>query len=243
MKARFITNAALSVSALVFAAALPAAAQQAKSPAPAPAASSAKAASAEKAFVQKMDKVVQDGKKAGALNMDAVSKVFSDAAKLPVSDATMGKLVSMVSSAFPSEAPQVAAAAVKGYGSNVSESQVRNVVASAVSVQPKPYASVAPICDAVDKALTSNGASAVASMPHIATSVAEATPDNPLNAVEVRASTADTHHENIAAHEVGGGSLVMPGGIPVGATPTSADPQPDSVVTPPPSVSPANGAD
>ena len=153
MKARFVTKAALSALALAFAGTLPGMAQQTASPAAAPAVDQVKASAVEKAFMKKMADIVQAGLKAGALDMKAVSGVLSDAAKAGVSDHVMGAMVSMAAGAFPSNAPAVASAAVRSYGPGVKEEQVRNVIASAVSSQPHPYASVAPISEAVEKAL------------------------------------------------------------------------------------------
>lgn len=151
MKARFVTKAALSALALAFAGTLPGMAQQTASPAAAPAVDQVKASAVEKAFMKKMADIVQAGLKAGALDMKAVSGVLSDAAKAGVSDHVMGAMVSMAAGAFPSNAPAVASAAVRSYGPGVKEEQVRNVIASAVSSQPHPYASVAPISEAVEK--------------------------------------------------------------------------------------------
>lgn len=111
----------------------------------------------------------------------------------------------------------MASAAVKSYGSRVTEAQVRNIVSAAVSVQPKPYASVSPICAAVTKAL---GHSPVAmTMPSIAVEVAAGTPDNPLQGVITQTRGIVQPGEDAA-----GGALVMPGGVPVGGTPTSPAP-------------------
>lgn len=125
----------------------------------------------------------------------------------------MAQMVSMAAEAFPVNAPQVASAAVKSYGSRVTEAQVRNIVSAAVSVQPKPYASVSPICAAVTKAL---GHSPVAmTMPSIAVEVAAGTPDN---------VTTQTRGIVQPGEDAAGGALVMPGGVPVGGTPTSPAP-------------------
>ncbi|HJI14599.1 MULTISPECIES: hypothetical protein [Akkermansia] len=164
-----------------------------------------------------MADIVQAGLKAGALDMKAVSGVLNDAAKAGVSDHVMGAMVSMAAGAFPSNAPAVASAAVRSYGPGVKEEQVRNVIASAVSSQPHPYASVAPISEAVEKAL---GNSPVAgTVPSIAVAVAAQTPDNPLSGV-----TVQEHGLVKPVEDVAGGSLVLPGGLPVGGTPTSPAP-------------------
>ena len=215
MKARFVTKAALSALALAFAGTLPGMAQQTASPAAAPAVDQVKASAVEKAFMKKMADIVQAGLKAGALDMKAVSGVLNDAAKAGVSDHVMGAMVSMAAGAFPSNAPAVASAAVRSYGPG--EEQVRNVIASAVSSQPHPYASVAPISEAVEKAL---GNSPVAgTVPSIAVAVAAQTPDNPLSGV-----TVQEHGLVKPVEDVAGGSLVLPGGLPVGGTPTSPAP-------------------
>ncbi len=167
--------------------------------------------------MKKMADIVQAGLKAGALDMKAVSGVLNDAAKAGVSDHVMGAMVSMAAGAFPSNAPAVASAAVRSYGPGVKEEQVRNVIASAVSSQPHPYASVAPISEAVEKAL---GNSPVAgTVPSIAVAVAAQTPDNPLSGVPVQ-----EHGLVKPVEDVAGGSLVLPGGLPVGGTPTSPAP-------------------
>lgn len=214
MKARFVTKAALSALTLAFAGTLPGMAQQTASPAAAPAVDQVKASAVEKAFMKKMADIVQAGLKAGALDMKAVSGVLNDAAKAGVSDHVM---VSMAAGAFPSNAPAVASAAVRSYGPGVKEEQVRNVIASAVSSQPHPYASVAPISEAVEKAL---GNSPVAgTVPSIAVAVAAQTPDNPLSGV-----TVQEHGLVKPVEDVAEGSLVLPGGLPVGGTPTSPAP-------------------
>ena len=214
MKARFVTKAALSALTLAFAGTLPGMAQQTASPAAAPAVDQVKASAVEKAFMKKMADIVQAGLKAGALDMKAVSGVLNDAAKAGVSDHVMGAMVSMAAGAFPSNAP---AAAVRSYGPGVKEEQVRNVIASAVSSQPHPYASVAPISEAVEKAL---GNSPVAgTVPSIAVAVAAQTPDNPLSGV-----TVQEHGLVKPVEDVAEGSLVLPGGLPVGGTPTSPAP-------------------
>lgn len=214
MKARFVTKAALSALTLAFAGTLPGMAQQTASPAAAPAVDQVKASAVERAFMKKMADIVQAGLKAGALDMKAVSGVLNDAAKAGVSDHVM---VSMAAGAFPSNAPAVASAAVRSYGPGVKEEQVRNVIASAVSSQPHPYASVAPISEAVEKAL---GNSPVAgTVPSIAVAVAAQTPDNPLSGV-----TVQEHGLVKPVEDVAEGSLVLPGGLPVGGTPTSPAP-------------------
>lgn len=149
MKARFVTKAALSALALAFAGTLPGVAQQTA----APAVDSVKASAVEKVFIVKMADIVQAGLKAGALDVKAVSGVLNEAVKADVSDRVMGAMVSMAAGAFPSSAPAVASAAVRSYGSNIREGHVRNVIASAVSSQSNPYASVAPISEAVEKVL------------------------------------------------------------------------------------------
>ena len=216
MKARFVTKAALSALALAFAGTLPGMAQQTASPAAAPAVDQVKASAVEKAFMKKMADIVQAGLKAGALDMKAVSGVLNDAAKAGV-DHVMGAMVSMAAGAFPSNAPAVVSAAVRSYGPGVKEDRLRNVIASAVSSQPHPYASVAPISEAVEKAL---GNSPVAgTVPSIAVAVAAQTPDNPLSGV-----TVQEHGLVKPVEDVAGGSLVLPGGLPVGGTPTSPAP-------------------
>lgn len=214
MKARFVTKAALSALTLAFAGTLPGMAQQTASPAAAPAVDQVKASAVERAFMKKMADIVQAGLKAGALDMKAVSGVLNDAAKAGVSDHVMGAMVSMAAGAFPSNAPAVASAAVRSYGPGVKEEQVRNVIASAVSSQPHPWA---PISEAVEKAL---GNSPVAgTVPSIAVAVAAQTPDNPLSGV-----TVQEHGLVKPVEDVAEGSLVLPGGLPVGGTPTSPAP-------------------
>lgn len=218
MKARSITKTALSVLVLAFAGTLSGVAQQAASPSAVPAVDHVKASAAEKVFIQRMAATVEAGRKSGALDMKAVSAVLDSAVKAGVSDAVMAQMVSMAAGAFPANAPQVASAAVKSYGTRVTEANVRNIVSAAVSVQPKPYASVSPICVAVTKAL---GHSPVAmTMSSIAVEVAAETPDNPLQGVTTQA------HGLIAnpGEDAATGALVMPGGIPVGGTPTSPAP-------------------
>ena len=171
MKARFMTKTALSALALAFAGALPGVAQQTASPAAVPAVNKVKASAVEKAFMNQMAGVVQASLKAGALDMKAVTEILNAAVKAGVSDQVMGSLVSMAAGAFPGSAPAVASAAVKSYGTQVTEANVRNVIASAVAVQPHPYASVSPISEAVTKAL---GSSMVANaVPGIAVGVVE----------------------------------------------------------------------
>lgn len=218
MKARFVTKAALSALTLAFAGTLPGMAQQTASPAAAPAVDQVKASAVERAFMKKMADIVQAGLKAGCSGYEkAVSGVLNDAAKAGVSDHVMGAMVSMAAGAFPSNAPAVASAAVRSYGPGVKEEQVRNVIASAVSSQPHPYASVAPISEAVEKAL---GNSPVAgTVPSIAVAVAAQTPDNPLSGV-----TVQEHGLVKPVEDVAEGSLVLPGGLPVGGTPTSPAP-------------------
>ncbi len=179
-------------------------AQQAASPA-APAAQTVQVTKAEAVLLQKMESIVKAAKKAGSLDVKAVSAVLDKAAKTPVSDAVMSKLVALACSAAPEEAPKVAAAAAKAYGPAVTKAQVQNVVAAAVSTQPNHFASVQPICNAVKAAL---GNSPVAdSMGDIAILVAEDTPDNPLPDV--------TDSKNAA------GALVDPvGGDTVGTIPS-----------------------
>ena len=217
MKARFMTKTALSALALAFAGTLPGVAQQAASPAAAPAVNKVKASASDKAFMQKMAGVVQAGLKAGALDMKAVAEVLNAAVKAGVSDSAMGSMVSMAAGAFPADSPAIASSAVRSYGTQVTVAEVRNIVASAVAVQPKPYASVSPICEAVTKAL---GNSMVANaVPSIAVSVAAATPDNPLQGVTTQANGLVKPGE-----EASGGALLLPGGLPVGGTPTSPSP-------------------
>lgn len=217
MKARSITKTALSVLVFAFAGTLSGVAQQVASPSAAPAVDHVKASAAEKVFIQRMAAAVEAGRKSGALDMKAVSAILGSAVKAGVSDAVMAQMVSMAAEAFPVNAPQVASAAVKSYGSRVTEAQVRNIVSAAVSVQPKPYASVSPICAAVTKAL---GHSPVAmTMPSIAVEVAAGTPDNPLQGV-----TTQTRGIVQPGEDAAGGALVIPGGVPVGGTPTSPAP-------------------
>lgn len=213
MKARFMTKTALSALALAFAGALPGVAQQTASPAAVPAVNKVKASAVEKAFMNQMAGVVQASLKAGALDMKAVTEIL----KAGVSDQVMGSLVSMAAGAFPGSAPAVASAAVKSYGTQVTEANVRNVIASAVAVQPHPYASVSPISEAVTKAL---GSSMVANaVPGIAVGVAAQTPDNPLQGVTTQTSGLVRPGE-----EASGGALVLPGGLPVGGSATSPAP-------------------
>lgn len=217
MKARFMTKTALCALALAFAGTLPGVAQQAASPAAAPAVNKVKASASDKAFMKKMAGIVQAGLKAGALDMKAVAEVLNAAVKAGVSDSAMGSMVSMAAGAFPADSPAIASSAVRSYGTQVTVAEVRNIVASAVAVQPKPYASVSPICEAVTKAL---GNSMVANaVPSIAVSVAAATPDNPLQGVTTQANGLVKPGE-----EASGGALLLPGGLPVGGTPTSPSP-------------------
>lgn len=212
MKARFVTKAALSALALAFAGTLPGVAQQTA----APAVDSVKASAVEKVFIVKMADIVQAGLKAGALDVKAVSGVLNEAVKADVSDRVMGAMVSMAAGAFPSSAPAVASAAVRSYGSNIREGHVRNVIASAVSSQSNPYASVAPISEAVEKVLGNSPVAAAVSS--IAVDVAAQTPDNPLSGETVQGSGLASPDEGISE-----GSLVLPGGLSVG-TPTSPAP-------------------
>lgn len=217
MKARFMTKTALSALALAFAGALPGVAQQTASPAAVPAVNKVKASAVEKAFMNQMAGVVQASLKAGALDMKAVTEILNAAVKAGVSDQVMGSLVSMAAGAFPGSAPAVASAAVKSYGTQVTEANVRNVICSAVAVQPHPYASVSPISEAVTKAL---GSSMVANaVPGIAVGVAAQTPDNPLQGVTTQTSGLVRPGE-----EASGGALVLPGGLPVGGSATSPAP-------------------
>lgn len=212
-----MTKTALSALALAFAGTLPCVAQQTASPAAVPAVTKVKVSASDKAFMKKMADVVQAGLKAGALDMKAVAGILNAAVKAGVSDAAMGSMVSMAAGAFPADAPAIASLAVQSYGTQVTEAHVRNIVASAVAVQPKPYASVSPISEAVTKAL---GNSMVANaVPAIAVSVAAQTPDNPLQGV-----TTQTQSLVKPGEDVSGGALVMPGGTPVGGTPTSPSP-------------------
>lgn len=128
MKARFMTKTALSALALAFAGALPGVAQQTASPAAVPAVNKVKASAVEKAFMNQMAGVVQASLKAGALDMKAVTEILNAAVKAGVSDQVMGSLVSMAAGAFPGSAPAVASAAVKSYGTQVTEANVRNVI-------------------------------------------------------------------------------------------------------------------
>ena len=210
MKARFVTKAALSALALAFAGTLPGVAQQTASPAAAPAVDSVKASAVEKVFIVKMADIVQAGLKAGALDVKAVSGVLNEAVKADVSDRVMGAMVSMAAGAFPSSAPAVASAAVRSYGPNIREGHVRNVIASAVSSQSNPYASVAPISEAVEKVLGNSP---------VAAAVSSIAPDNPLSGETVQGSGLASPDEGISE-----GSLVLPGGLPVGGTPTSPAP-------------------
>lgn len=216
MKARFMTKTALSALALAFAGALPGVAQQTASPAAFRLVNKVKASAVE-GFLNQMAGVVQASLKAGALDMKAVTEILNAAVKAGVSDQVMGSLVSMAAGAFPGSAPAVASAAVKSYGTQVTEANVRNVIASAVAVQPHPYASVSPISEAVTKAL---GSSMVANaVPGIAVGVAAQTPDNPLQGVTTQTSGLVRPGE-----EASGGALVLPGGLPVGGSATSPAP-------------------
>lgn len=192
MKARFVTKAALSALALAFAGTLPGVAQQTA----APAVDSVKASAVEKVFIVKMADIVQAGLKAGALDVKAVSGVLNEAVKADVSDRVMGAMVSMAAGAFPSSAPAVASAAVRSYGSNIREGHVRNVIASAVSSQSNPYASVAPISEAVEKVLGNSPVAAAVSS--IAVDVAAQTPDNPLSGETVQGSGLASPDEGIS---------------------------------------------
>ena len=90
------------------------------------------------------------------------------------------------------------------------------MIASAVAVQPHPYASVSPISEAVTKAL---GSSMVANaVPGIAVGVAAQTPDNPLQDHLVPKGLVRP------GEEASGGALVLPGGLPVGGSATSPAP-------------------
>lgn len=216
MKARFMTKTALSALALAFAGALPGVAQQTASPAAVPAVNKVKASAVEKAFMNQMAGVVQASLKAGALDMKAVTEILNAAVKAGVSDQVMGSLVSMAAGAFPGSAPAVASAAVKSYGTQVTEANVRNVIACCGCAAP-PVASVSPISEAVTKAL---GSSMVANaVPGIAVGVAAQTPDNPLQGVTTQTSGLVRPGE-----EASGGALVLPGGLPVGGSATSPAP-------------------
>lgn len=176
---------------------------------------------AEAALIQKMVAIVQAGQKAGALNVAAVAAVFAEAAKINVTDVVMAKLVAIPVAAFPANAPQVAAAAVKSYGAGVTAAQVRNIVKSAVAAHPHHYASVAPISAEVTKVL---GDSPVAAeMQNIAVEIAGLTPDNPLQPVTILEDGLIME----SGDEESGGALVLPGGTPIGGTPTSPDPVSD----------------
>lgn len=218
MKARFMTKTALSALALAFAGALPGVAQQTASPAAVPAVNKVKASAVEKAFMNQMAGVVQASLKAGALDMKAVTEILNAAVKAGVSDQVMGSLVSMAAGAFPGSAPAVASAAVKSYGTQVTEANVRNVIASCCGCAAPPVcASVSPISEAVTKAL---GSSMVANaVPGIAVGVAAQTPDNPLQGVTTQTSGLVRPGE-----EASGGALVLPGGLPVGGSATSPAP-------------------
>lgn len=221
MKARFMTKTALSALALAFAGTVPCVAQQTVSPAAVPAVNKVKASTSEQAFINKMAGAVQAGLKSGSLDMKAVTSILNAAAKAGVSDPVMGSMVSMAAGAFPGNAPAIASAAVRSYGTHVTEARVRNVVASTVAVQPNPYASVSPICEAVTKAL---GNSIVANtVPAIAVSVAAQTPDNPLQGVTAQPTQTLVK----PGEETSGGALVLPGGMSVGGTPTSPSPVSD----------------
>lgn len=157
---------------------------------------SVKASAVEKVFIVKMADIVQAGLKAGALDVKAVSGVLNEAVKADVSDRVMGAMVSMAAGAFPSSAPAVASAAVRSYGSNIREGHVRNVIASAVSSQSNPYASVAPISEAVEKVLGNSPVAAAVSS--IAVDVAAQTPDNPLSGETVQGSGLASPDEGIS---------------------------------------------
>ncbi len=140
--------------------------------------------------------------------MKAVSAVLDSAVKAGVSDAVMAQMVSMAAGLFRLMPPGGFRCRQElwnqGYGSQCAQYRICRR-----SVQPKPYASVSPICAAVTRAL---GHSPVAmTVPSIAVEVAAKTPDNPLQGL--------TPGEDASA-----GALVMPGGIPVGGTPTSPAP-------------------
>lgn len=124
MKARSITKTALSVLVLAFAGTLSGVAQQAASPSAAPAVDDVKASAAEKVFIQKMAATVEAGRRSGALDMKAVSALLDSAVKAGVSDAVMAQMVSMAAGAFPVNAPQVASAAVKSYGSQCAQYRI-----------------------------------------------------------------------------------------------------------------------
>ena len=94
---------------------------------------------------------------------------------------------------------------------------MRNVIASAVSSQSNPYASVAPISEAVEKVLGNSPVAAAVSS--IAVDVAAQTPDNPLSGETVQGSGLASPDEGISE-----GCLVLPGGLSVGGTPTSPAP-------------------
>lgn len=224
MKARFLNKMALSAFILASAGALPSVAQQAASPAAVPAVKAVQMTAAEKALLAGMNKVVKDGQRTGALNMRAVDAVFAQASAAGVSEPVMARLVSMPAGAFPAFAPQIAAAAVKSYSGCASESQVRAIIAAAVEVQAKPYASVAPICEAVQNVL---GDCPVAErLPSMAVEIAKAAPDNPFNPVSGRPSSPSDAMpgKDNPGDFAAGGSLVLPGGTPIGGTPTSPEP-------------------
>ncbi len=201
MKARFVSKAALCVSALTLVVAVPAMAQQVASPATSAATQTYQLTKAETALLQKMEAIVQAGKKAGSLDLKAVSGILDQAAKTPVSDRVMGQLVALATSAYPQEAPRIAAAATKAYGPAVTKAQVKNIVNATVSAQPAHFANVEPVCAAVKSAL--GNSPVVADMHAIAIEVAESTIDNPL--------------PDITNAKDGAGALVEPeSGDPIG---------------------------
>lgn len=221
MKARFGSQMLLCTFCLAFAGMFPGVAQGAADLASrpnTPVNQSDKPTKAESALIQKMTAIVQAGQKAGALNVSAVAAVFAEAAKMKVTDTVMAQLVAIPVAAFPANAPQVAAAAVKSYGAGVTTEQVRNIVKSAVAAHPHPYASVAPIAAEVTKVL---GDSPVAAeMKGIAVEIAGMTPDNPLEPVTIQEDGLTKE----SGDDEAGGALVLPGGTPIGGTPTSPEP-------------------
>lgn len=213
MKARFKVSAILSSLLFAFASTMTGVAQQADVSA-APAAQ--KVSPAEQALINKMSTVVAAAKKSGKLDMKKASEILKQAGATPVSSEVMGILVGMLAEVAPEEAPQIAAAAAKSYGPNVTKGQIIAIVEAAIKKMSHPFSAVGPVCDAVEKAIA--GTPAASEMADVATGVAAQTPDNPLGAVTTQTTGLVTPGDR-----AGEGALVKPGGLPIGTLPEAPD--------------------
>lgn len=218
MKARSITKTALSVLVFAFAGTLSGVAQQVASPSAAPAVDHVKASAAEKVFIQRMAAAVEAGRKSGSLDMKAVSAILGSAVKAGVSDAVMAQMVSMAAEAFPVNAPPSGFRCrqelrLQGYGSPGAQYRICRRFRSAQALR---------FCFS-DLRSGDQGSGSFPrgddTMPSIAVEVAAGTPDNPLQGV-----TTQTRGIVQPGEDAAGGALVMPGGVPVGGTPTSPAP-------------------